>query len=283
LTALFCGGCGAPAPASKFVEQAERLHRESFSAAVTTDGDLRDYVQLVGKRVMDAAHEVDASRTRNPMFSSMQFHLVACDVPNVITTGGSHIYLYNGLFQNCQSEDELVAGLSHAYAHAMNLDMEHIDLRPDPNMPLQLVGWELATHRYTAEQERTADRLAFEIYLKAGYDARKFTSLLEHLADRYPNILAPDRTPMAQRIAEIRALGIPVDTSGNHPLPVADPKTFESLRHQASSLKQDVTPPLSQVMLSSLPNCMLSGDTPEQDTARQQLRPLPPPKRLEPS
>ena len=54
LIALFCGGCGAPAPASKFVEQAERLHRESFSAAVTTDGDLRDYVQLVGKRVMDA-------------------------------------------------------------------------------------------------------------------------------------------------------------------------------------------------------------------------------------
>jgi hypothetical protein len=264
------------------VEQAERLHREAFAATVTTDGDLRDYVQLVGKRVMDAAHEVDASRTRDPMFSSMQFHLVACDVPNVITTGGSHIYLYNGLFQNCQSEDELAAGLSHAYAHAGNLDMERIDLRPDPNMPLQLVGWEFATHRYTAEQERTADRLAFEIYLKAGYDPRKFTSLLEHLADRYPGIQAPDRTPIQLRIQEIRALGIPVDTSGNRPLPVADPKTFDSLRRQASGMKQ-VVPPLSEVMLSSLPNCLLSGDTPEQETARQQLRPLPPPKRLEPS
>jgi hypothetical protein len=47
-------------------------------------------------------------------------------------------------------------------------------------------------------------------------------------------------------------------------------------------MKQAV-PPLSILMLSALPNCMLSGDTPEQDAARQQLRPLPPAKRLEPS
>jgi predicted Zn-dependent protease len=281
--ALFCGGCGAPAPASKFVDQAERLHREAFASAVTQDGDLRDYVQLVGKRVMDAAHEVDASRTRDPMFSSMQFHLVACDVPNVVTTGGSHVYLYNGLFQNCQSEDELAAAMSHAFAHAVDLDMEHIDLRPDPETLLALVGWDLATHRYSLEQERSADRLAFEIYLKAGYDGRKFTSLLEHLAQRYANVQAPDRTPILLRIQEIRALGLPVDTPGKPPLPVADPKTFESLRRQASSLKPDQVPALSEVMLSALPNCMLSGDTPEQESARQQLRPLPPPKRLEPS
>ena len=282
LFALLCGGCGAPAPASKFVEQAERLHREAFAAAITTDTDLRDYVQLVGKRVIDAAHEVDANRTRDPVFSSMRFHLVACDVPNVVTTGGSHLYVYNGLFQICQTEDELASAISHAYAHAINLDLEHIDLRPDPNTPLPLVGWDLATHRYTAEQERTADRLAFEIYLKAGYDARRFTSLLEHLADRYPNVQAPDRTPMPQRIQEIHALGLPVDTSGTRPLPVADPRTFDTLRRQGSQMKQ-ATPPLSILMLSALPNCMLSGDTPEQDAARQQLRPLPPAKRLEPS
>jgi predicted Zn-dependent protease len=283
LTAFLCGGCGAPSPGSKFVDQAERLHREAFAPAVTTDSDLREYVQLVGKRVMDAAHEVDANRTRDPMFSSIQFHLVGCDVPNALTTGGSHIYLYNGLFQYCQSEDELAAAIAHTCAHAVNLDLEHIDLRPDPNTPLPLAVWDLANHRYTAQQERTADRLAFEIYLKAGYDAQKFTSLLEHLADRYTSIQAPDRAPMLTRIQEIRALGLPVDPSGKRPLPVADPKTFDALRRQAASLKQDQVPQMAQVMLSALPNCMLSGDTPEQDTARQQLRPLPPPKRLEPS
>jgi hypothetical protein len=187
------------------------------------------------------------------------------------------------LFQTCQSEDELVAAMSHAYAHAVNLDLEHIDLRPDPNTPLPLVGWDLVTHRYKADQERTADRLAFEIFLKAGYDPRKFTSLLEHLSERYPNLQSPDRTPMPLRIQEIRALGIPVDTSGSRPLPVADPKTFESLRRQASSTKPEQVPPLPLLMLSALPNCMLSGDTPEQDAAREKLRPLPPPKRLEPS
>jgi len=281
LIVVLCG-CGAPAPGSKFVEQAERLHREAFGGAVTQDGDLRDYVQLVGKRLMDAAHEVDSGRTRDPMFSSMQFHLVACDVPNVVTTGGSHIYLYNGLFQTCQSEDELAAGLAHAFAHAVNLDIEHIDLRPDENAPIALVGWERATHRFSADQERAADRLAFEIYLRAGYDGRKFASLLEHLAERYPNIQAADREPMTSRIAEVRALGLPVETPGNRPLPVADPKTFETLRRQGSQMNQSI-PPLSQVMLSALPNCMLAGDIAEQEAARQQLRPLPPPKRLEPS
>ena len=85
---LLAGGCGAPAPGTQFVEQANRLHREALGAAVNPDADLRDYVQLVGKRVMDAARDVDAGRTRDPLFSAMQFHLVGIDVPNAVTDGG---------------------------------------------------------------------------------------------------------------------------------------------------------------------------------------------------
>ncbi|HEY8749778.1 MAG TPA: hypothetical protein VIM11_17475 [Tepidisphaeraceae bacterium] len=276
-------GCQAPAPSSKFVEQAQRLHDGAIAAAVTADTDLRDYVQLVGKRVGDAARNVDPNRTRDPLFSSMQFHLVACDVPNVVTTGGAHIYLYNGLFQICQSEDELAAAIAHAFAHAINLDMEHVDLTPDNAMPLPMLGWQLDTHRYTNAQERAADRLAFEIYIKAGYDPAKFTTIFEHLAGRYPNARPSDRPPLLVRVQEARTWGAPVETATNRPFPVADPITFQTLRRQASALKPDQTPPLSRVILLSLPNCMLAGDLPEQETARQQLRPEQPTKRLEPS
>jgi predicted Zn-dependent protease len=248
-----------------------------------TDADPRDYVQLVGKRLGDAARLVDPNRTRDTLFSNIAFHLVACDVPNVITTGGAHFYIFNGLFQICHREDELAAAISHAYAHAISLDMEHIDLRPDANMPLPLVGWELATHRYTNSQEQAADRLAFEIYLKAGYDPQKFTTVFQVLADRYANVQLPDRTPLLIRIQDARTWGAPVETAANRPLPVADPRTFEALRRQASALKADQAPALSRVILLALPNCMLSGDLPEQDAARQQLRPEPPAKRLEPS
>jgi len=283
LGTLSCSGCGAPAPSSQFVDQADRLHREALSAAGASDSDLRDYVQLVGKRLMDAARDVDAGRTRDPMFLGMQFHLAACDVPNVITTGGRHIYVLSGLFPYCQTEDDLAAAMSHAVAHAVALDLERIDIRPDPNLPIPLIAWDMVSHRYTMDQERSADRFGYEMYLRAGYDPGKFTSVFEHVAARYPGVQSPDRKSAAMRIAEARSLGIPIEGPANRPLPVADPKTFLSLRDQAHGSRALQPGSLPELILESFPNCMLPGDTPEQEAARQQLRPLPPAKRLEPS
>src|SRR5258706_11725582 len=99
----FCAGCFGPAPSAQFVQQAQRLHEGALASAVTADTDLRDYIQLVGKRVGDAARAVDPGRTHDTLFSQIEYHLVACDVPNVVTTGGAHVYAYNGLFQLCQS------------------------------------------------------------------------------------------------------------------------------------------------------------------------------------
>lgn len=276
------GGCAGPAPSAQFVEQAQRLHAGALAAAVTTDADLREYVQLVGKRVGDAARALDPGRTRDPLFANIEYHLVACAVPNTVTTGGSHVYVYNGLFQACESEDELAAAIAHAVAHSVNLDLEHVDIRPDPNIPLPLVAWQFVTHRYSTAQEQAADHLAMEIYLKAGYDPRRSAALWQHLNDRYPGVQAPDRTPMIIRIQEA-ARATPGAGQGGRPLPVADPRTFTALRRQASSLNPEQVPPPSQLILRALPNCILSGDAPEQQAAQQQLQPPPPPRRLEPS
>jgi predicted Zn-dependent protease len=278
-----CTGCFGPAPAGQFVQQAQRLHDGALASAVSTDPDLHDYIQMVGRRVGDAAHAVDPNRTHNSLYAAMEYHLALCPVPNIFTTGGAHIYLYNGLFQACKSEDELAAAIAHAFAHEMNLDVEHIDMRPDPTLPLNLVAWQFVTHRFTSQQEQRADQLAFDIYVKAGYDPTAFANLLDHLRDLYPSLQAPDRTPLMIRAQEARQRAQLASPAQRRPLPVADPKTFDSLRRQAQSLKQPEPNTEAQVFLRAFPNCVLSGDTPDQQAAQEQLRPPAPAKRLEPS
>lgn len=279
----FCTGCFGPAPAAQFVQQAQRLHDGALHAAVTANTDLRDYVQLVGKRLIDAGRSAEPGKTHDEMFGEMQFHLMACNVPNVFATGGAHVYVYNGLFQLCRSEDELAAVMAHAYAHAVDLDVEHVGMEPDPNRTLPLVAWQFVTHRFTLAQEQSADELAFELYTKAGYDPSAMASLLERLSDRFPDMPDDQRAALPQRarLAQARASAA---LRVRRPLPVADPRTFESLRRQAAGLDPRLVPGDAELFLRAFPNCLRSGDTADQQAAQQQLKPPPPPPtRLEPS
>jgi len=278
---LFCPGCFGPAPAAEYVRQAQRLHDGALASAVTSDADLRDYVQLVGQRLVEAAKSAEPGKVHDPVLSQMQFHLVGCPVPNVFTTGGSHLYVYSSVFQVAQTEDELAAAIAHAYAHAMNLDIEHVGMRPDPARPLPGVAWDFVVNRLKLPQEQKADRLAFEVYTKAGYDPARFVALFENLA-QVAAPQAPGRIPPAARAQAARSWSDDAP-KGRRPLPVADPRTFATLRGGAARLLPTGSPD-AQLILRAFPNCLLAGDTPDQQAAQQQLRPPPPPPtRLEPS
>jgi len=277
-----CGGCFGPAPAGEFVGQAQRLHDGALASAITANADLRDYVQLIGKRIIASARAAEPGKAHDELFEQMQFHLVVCDVPNVFTTGGPHVYLYSGLFGQCRSEDELAAAMAHAYAHALDLDAERIGIQPDPGLPLARVGWEFVIHRFTLAQEQSADRLAFELYAQAGYDPQKFAALFDRLA-AVPGGISPDRMALATRAQQARQWAASAPKT-RRPLPVADPRTFDLLRRQAASLNPQLVNHDAQLLLRAFPNCMLAGDTPDQQAAQQQLQPpTPPPTRLEPS
>lgn len=282
LLLALCPGCFGPAPSVQFVQQAQRLHDGALASAVTSDSDLRDYVQLVGRRIADAAHAADPGKTHDPLFSQMEFHLVGCPVPNTFTTGGAHIYVYSGLFQVCQSEDELAIAIAHAFAHQMNLDVEHVEMQPDPNNPLPPVAWQFVSHRFSLSQEQAADRLALDVLVRAGYDPKKAAALFEQLANAYPAAQAPDRTPLLVRSQDARQGAQRVNAS-RRPLPVADPRTFTSLRRQAASLNGSQAKAQAQLFLRAFPNCILAGDTADQQAAQTQLRPPPPVRKLEPS
>ncbi len=277
-------GCAGPAPAAKFVEQADRLHNQALISAVTPDTDLQEYVQEIGHRIVAAARAAAPQKAGNPVFSQVKFHLVNNPTVNVFTTGGTHIYIYNGLFQQCGSEEELAAAISHGFAHALNLDMEKTGLRPDEERPLPAAAYGYVINRFTLPQEREADHLGFTLYAHGGWDPAKFEVLFRRMSDRFPSPAAPDRIPLDSRGDEARTEAENLSRSWRR-TPVADRRTFLALRAKARSMQDSTNAAApAQLYLRAFPNCILSADQPEQLQAQAQLRPPPPPAvRLEPN
>ena len=101
----------------------------------------------------------------------MQFHLVDIPIINVFSTGGSHLYVYRGLFDFCHTEEELAAAMAHAYAHALNLDTEGTGMNPpEGDAAAAAVAWDYVVNRFAAQQEQESDKLAFRLYARAGWD-----------------------------------------------------------------------------------------------------------------
>jgi hypothetical protein len=276
-------GCSAPAPSAKFVALADRLHQGALASAVTTNTDLRDYVQLIGDRVADATRKAVPNRASEQLFSQLHCHLVNCPTINAFYTGGNHVYIYSGFVALCETEDELAAAIAHEYAHAIALDLEKTKLRPDPNLSLPAAAFQFVLNRRTLAQEDDADELAFLLYRRGGWEPAGFARLFEHLSAIAPPAIAVDRAPLPIRAQRIRSQG--TDTPGDwRKPPVADPKTFQSLRSQINSAGQLPASPEAELFLRAFPNCLLSGDPPETRDAQERLRPPPPPAaKLEPS
>jgi predicted Zn-dependent protease len=122
-TCGFAVGCASD---RAVIGQANQVHG-SLDPAVINDPELANYFQQVGDRVIDVAKELDQqhygpkshfSEKDDWMFSNkMKFHLVNSKTLNAFTTGGEHMYVYNELFLECKSEDELAAVMSHEYGH----------------------------------------------------------------------------------------------------------------------------------------------------------------------
>jgi hypothetical protein len=205
-------------------------------------------------------------------------HLVNSNTINAFTTGGTHVYVTTGLFQQCQSEEELTAAIAHAYAHLIDLDLESTAMKPNPGEPLTMVAWDYVTDRYTLAQEKRADSLALSIFAQAGYDPSRFANLFERMEALTGGNVAPDREPLPLRAANLQAAAMDVKRTSRI-FPVADPKTFISLRDRAATYREPANLTVPLIFLRAFPNCILSADTPEQKEAQERLRPAAPPAR----
>jgi predicted Zn-dependent protease len=278
LVASACG-CNGPRPSRVFVEQARRLHGDALVSAVSRDPDLAEYVQLVGERLVAGAREAAPDKAKDPLFARMKFDVVNVATVNVFTTGGEHVYVYAGLIAACENEEELAAAMAHAMAHAVNLDVQSLPIRPDPRgQAPDAVTWQFVQNRFNAQQEWAADKLAFAIYARAGYDPDRFGSLYTRLGDEYRGPTSVDRAPLSIRPEAARVSGVDPNRRWKKPT-VADRQTFGQLRETARSLaNQSPRGMAAEVLLRAMPNCVLPADQPEQLQAQEMIRPRPPPQ-----
>jgi predicted Zn-dependent protease len=255
-----------------------------LEATVSRDPELNGYFDAIGRRIIAGATAANANNTRDETLRNMKFHLVSSpEVVNAFGTGGRHIYVYSGLVARCDTEEELAALMAHAYAHALDLDLQQTDMRPDPARTLDNVDravYAFVTSRTTPEHERRAEERAFEFYTRGGWDPSRFGTIFVRLADigieGATGPTSPDRLSLAQRraLATAQLAKLPAAARNWRKPNVADPQTFAELRQAARNLPEGPGPILARpwLYLRALPNCVLPTDQPVQREAQDHLR-----------
>jgi hypothetical protein len=286
---LAATGCqGGPRPAAEFVRQAEVLHESALGAAVVRNPDVETYIDLVGKRIVAAAAAVDPNNTRDPTLANLRFHLVANDVANAYGTGGGHVYVYSGLLQLCESEEELAALMAVQYAHALSLDVQRTGMRPDVaggTDPLAAARVVLlfVNAPFPAAWSLAADRRAFDVYARGGWDPAKFAEAYERLRIRgyeLPPAAGGDGRPrpsLDARAAAARGLRatLPAEAREWRADTVADTAGFRDVKARAAEAARQLRDAPAQragLYLAAFPNVVLPADLPPQVQAQAQIR-----------
>ena len=289
------GGC---AKDSQVINQASQMNTE-LKPAIIQDPELAGYLQQVGDRIIATAKELDQqgygpkshkSEKSDWMFSSnMKFYFVNSKTLNAFTTGGEQMYIYNELFLQCKSEDELAAVMAHEYGHVyarhvgkgMNRQYtalaaaaalggagyvaggkEHGAEYAALGASAGMVGGQFVNMGFTRGDEAEADKLGFDFYTRSGWDPANFADFFQQMIDKgydkTPAIVS-DHPTLASRVqeAEKRVKELPPNASQWRQPPVADQAKFKQLQARAAELGKklpdDKSLANSQQLLQALP------------------------------
>jgi predicted Zn-dependent protease len=270
--APLAAGAGGCASDQQVIAQANDVHTQ-LEPTVVTDPELDAYVQKVGDRIVTAARQMHAEGGIPDadawMFEDVSFHLVASPTLNAFTTGGKHVYLYSQLFEESQTEDSFAAVVGHEFGHiigrhvqdSMNQQYAMIGaagaaalagaaLAEDGKRTqtaatvggLTLAGGQIVGLSFGRNNEREADELGFEFYVRAGYDPARFGDFFKNMIEQgygggggIQGYLSshPD---LAERVrsAEERAGKVPPDTVARYRQPpIASAQELESLKNRS--------------------------------------------------
>ena len=272
-----CASNGASSPTASeqaMIDQGSRLHRAIAPAVLNEDVNLRRYVQQVGQRLMEAAGEMHRAKigpaghfrsagSRDGgewMFGAdMRFQLLDCDVANAFTPGGTHVYLYNGLFQRCESEEELAAAMAHVYAHLYARHRQQRSaLSEEADAEESILA--LINNRHTPQEEQEADAVGFQLYSRAGWDPFAYGNLARRLQES-------QRAETARLMAEQLP---PAALDWARP-PIADARRFSDYQKVAQNLAGNDLEGDVELLLTAVPSCLTAADSIEQRNAQQQL------------
>ena len=285
LLTLCAGGCATD---KKVMAVADQAHT-GLKPAVMEDPQLAAYLQKVGDRVIEAAVAMHQngygpkshkSGDNQWMFSDkMRFYFVNSQTLNAFTTGGNHMYIYNGLFQECQSEDELAGVMAHEYAHVYARHVtKGMDRQLGQNVGTGVVavgaglasfllgggiGSSVSTAQtaagvsssagkfvgmgYTRGDENEADKIGFAFYTRAGWDPGRFADFFKHMIqkgyDKTPEMMS-DHPSLANRVTNTdrRISELPPRAAQWRRPPVADAAQFRALQQRGRQLATAMPP-----------------------------------------
>jgi len=308
----FAGLLGGCATDRAVVQQADEFNT-TLDKAVIHDPQLESYFQRLGSRIIAGAKVYDAEASKKEenkwMFSKdMEFHLVNSKTLNAFTTGGEHMYIYNELFQQAKSEDELTAVMSHEYAHVYRRHVQQ-----GMNRQYAILGAAAAAGAagyglggsekgseyaglgsgiaamagqfvgmsYTRKDEAEADQYGFNFYSRAGWDPTKFgdffQSMIDKGYDKGPDYLS-DHPSLKSRLelARQRAQSLPPTADKWRRPDVASGDEFHRMQQRArdlgARLPDDKSLQQVQKLLAALPrSCLTPAIHEDQKRAEQEL------------
>lgn len=277
------------------IGQANQFH-SGLDPAVMKDRELSDYLNRVGQRIIESAKLMDRGANDNAwMFSrNMQFHLVNSKTLNAFTTGGEHMYIYNELFQQARTEDELAAVMAHEYAHVygrhvhkgMNRQMgiiaaaaaaggagylaggdEHGKDYAGYAAGATMLAGQFVGMSYTRGDESEADAKGFDFYVWSGWDPNRFGDFFQAMIDKGydkgPEFLS-DHPSLRSRVetAKRRAAELPPSASKWRQAPVANTSEFRRLQARAAAVGRtmptDESLRKTQQLLAAMPRSCLT-------------------------
>jgi predicted Zn-dependent protease len=315
LILIACAGCATD---KKVIAQADTVDK-GLSPAEFDDQQINEYLARIGDRIVTAARQSNEDHygpkthyvkgePNDWMFSDkITYHLVNSKTLNAFTTGGTHIYIYNALFQLCQNEDELAAVMAHEYGH---IYCRHVDKGMNRQYGVLAAsalaggagyvlggtdsassaasfgssGAQFFVMGRTRGDEAQADETGMHFYQLAGYDPRAFGAFFQAMIDKgYDKVPAyqsdhptlKSRVQIAdKRVAELERDGT-IDQFRRPP--VATPEQFVQYRERAAHLSREVPDDKSlhnsQQLLQALPRSCIAADPnpPDAQEARKKL------------
>jgi predicted Zn-dependent protease len=265
----------------QIIGQANQFH-QNLEPAVIEDPTLSRYIQEVGDRIIAAAQELDrqgygptSHKRENSawMFErgGMKFHFVNSKTLNAFTTGGNHMYIYTGLLQNCDTEDELAAVMAHEFAHVygrhvqkgMNRQMMTMAAAAGAGaatyaaggkkgqqyagsaMGLVAAAGQYLGMSYTRGDESEADKMGFRFYSRAGWEPGRFDYFFEKMIkmgyDKTPEMMS-DHPSLANRVkaTEERVQNLPPEAREWRRQPVAGPQELARLKQRAEEVGRNM-------------------------------------------
>ncbi len=268
------GSLISPAVFSITVKEEEEMSRQMMTMIykhfeIIDDPVVVPYVNKIGQRIL-------ASLPKQPF--TYHFHVINADVYNAFATPAGHIFVYTGLLNAMQEEEELAGIIGHEIAHVY---CRHISQKIERSKKISMAtlagvaagvlmgiggageaasavtvgsvaAGQSAELAYSRENEMQADQLGIEFLTKAGYSASGLLDILKKIrsktwfgSDQIPTYLMT-HPAVEDRIAFISSW-IESHDENAKPIPLVNPEEFDRVHTRTEIRYGD-----EQVVLSAL-------------------------------